>query len=378
MQHLHSAAFVWLTPSQSRPVNSTAVFSANVSGTPPLTLQWYHNGVPLSNNGHYFGVNTATLTITGIGFPDAGNYYICVSNPCGGLCSLQRRLYVTKGWWQWPWAWWDFSQTGNPIAATVGPDLILTGTNTLGISSGSTADFGLPNIGGQPANVINVPPLPGDTYIQLPFVAPPDSYSVSSYTVLMDIYSPTNGTGTNTLFEIGNTGQDGLRWLEATDTLIVSATVGGVPMTLAGGANPGRWDRVALVMDQPDDNASGEATLTLYVNGEFANSLVIHGTPHVPTIPIDWLSDVPATLLSSQEGTSGEVYASSIQFHATAMTAEMIAGLGSPDNGPLPANDTSVGVQPVLSATTANGLVYLSWTGSANVLQEAPDLNAVL
>jgi hypothetical protein len=138
------------------------------------------------------------------------------------------------------------------------------------------------------------------------------------------------------------------------------------------------WNRVALVMDQPDDNASGEATLTLYVNGEFANSLVIHGTPHVPTLPVDYLSDVPATLLSSQEGTSGEVYASSVQFHATAMTAEMIAGLGSPDNGPLPANDTSVGVQPVLSATMSNGIINLSWTGSTFVLQEATDLTSGL
>ena len=371
--------FVWLTPSQSRPLNSTAVFSATVSGTPPLTYQWYHNNVPLSNNGHYTGVNTATLTIIPVGYADAGIYYVCVANPCGGLCSLQRKLNVTKGWWQWPWAWWDFSQVGNPLAATVGPDLILTGTNTLGISSGSTADFGLPNIGGQSANVINVPPLPGDTYIQLPFVALPDSYSVSSYTLVMDVYEPTNSTGTNTLFEIiGSSGQDGFRWLEATDTLIVSGNVGGVPVILTAGANPGRWNRVALVMDQPDDNASGEATLTLYVNGEFANSLVIHGTPHVPVLPIDYLADTPPTLLSSPEGTSGELYASSIQFHAIAMTAEMIAGLGSPDNGPIPANDTSVGVQPVLSASSANGLVNLSWTGSTFVLQEATDLTSGL
>jgi hypothetical protein len=373
-------AIVWLTPSQSRPLNSTAVFNANVWGTPPLTFQWYHNGVALLNGGHYSGVTTATLTITGIGYANAGTYYVCVSNPCGGLCSLQRKLNVTKGWWPWPWAWWDFSQIGNPMAATVGPDLILTGTNTLGISSGSTADFGLPNIGGQPANVINVPPLPGDTYIQLPFVAPPDSYSVSSYTLVMDIYAPTNGTGTNTLFEIGSAGQDSLRWLEATDTLIVSGTVGGVPvgpMSFNLSIQPA-WNRVALVMDQPDDNASGEATLSLYVNGQFGNSLVIHGTPHVPTLPVDYLSDVPATLLSSQEGTSGEVYASSVQFHATAMTAEMIAGLGSPDNGPIPANDTSVGVQPVLSATMSNGIINLSWTGSTFVLQEATDLTSGL
>ncbi len=371
---------VSMTANQSRPLNSTVVFNANVSGTPPLTYQWYYNNVPLVNNSQYSGVTTPTLTISGIGYTNAGTYYVCIGNPCGGICSVPKKLTISHGW-PWWWAWWNFAQIGNPLAATVGPDLILTGTNTFGISSGSTADFGLPNIGGQVANVINVQPLPGDTFIQLPFIGPPTNTSVSSYTVLMDVLMPTNGIGTNTIFEIGSSGQDSLalRAIEGVSTtqFTESGTVGGVPVnafTYTVSANPS-FTRVALVMDQPDDNAAGDATMTLYVNGTYASSYTFYGTPHVPVLPMSYLADVPATLLSSPEGTSGETYAASIQFHAVAMTAEMIAGLGGPDTTPMPANDTSVGVQPVLSATTSNGVVSLSWTGSGYVLQEATDLS---
>jgi len=81
-----------------------------------------------------------------------------------------------------------------------------------------------------------------------------------------------------------------------------------------------------------------------------------------------------STVLSSPQGSSGETYVSSIQFHAVAMTPEMIAGLGSPGDSPTPANDTAVDVQPVLSATVANGLIDFSWTGSSFTLQESSSL----
>ena len=38
---------------------------------------------------------------------------------------------------------------------------------------------------------------------------------------------------------------------------------------------------------------------------------------------------------------SCEFYVSSIQFHAAALTPQMIVGIGSPDDGAAPANDTS-------------------------------------
>ena len=101
----------------------------------------------------------------------------------------------------------------------------------------------------------------------------------------------------------------------------------------------------------------------------------------VPTpvgLPINW-SNSPPTLLSRQTNDftlNAEFYVSSIQFHAVALTPAQLAGIGSPDNGPAPANDTSVGPQPVLSATVSGGMVNLSWTGSPYVLQETTDLTS--
>ena len=47
----------------------------------------------------------------------------------------------------------------------------------------------------------------------------------------------------------------------------------------------------------------------------------------------------PPTLFSVQTNAvapNGEFYVSSIQFHDIALTSDMIAGIGSPDNGPAP------------------------------------------
>jgi hypothetical protein len=73
---------------------------------------------------------------------------------------------------------------------------------------------------------------------------------------------------------------------------------------------------------------------------------------------------------------NGEFYVSSVQFHAVALTPDEIAGIGSPDTGPAPANDPSVGPQPVLSATKSNGSVSFIWAGSPYVLQETTDLTS--
>ncbi len=370
-------AMLVITPNLSRPVSGTAVFTANVGGTPVLTYQWYRNGSPLANGGHYAGVTTPTLTITPLAYADAGTYHVVVANPCGTKASKRSKLTVTKHWWDWPWAAWDVAQIDNPLLATYGPDLVLVSTNDIGISAGNTADFDLPSLGGQIANVMHVPALDGDTLIQLPQVG---SNVVNSYTLLMDVYRPAGSTGTNTLFNIGSSGQDGVRILWAEDDRnIVSGSVGGQAFNLIA-TTPmptGTWSRVAIVVDNPQDNPLEDASLTLYVNGEDAGGLTFTGTPHVPVLPgltLDWSAGNPATLFTSPAGTSGETYVAGVQFHATAMTPEMIAGFGDPDSGLMPANDTSVGIEPVLSATQANGQFNLTWTGSSYVLQETDNL----
>ena len=374
-------AIVSMTGNQSLPQFSTAAFHVNVSGTPPLTYQWYHNGVPLSNNGHDYNVTTPTLLVHPLNFGDAGIYSVVVSGPCGSV--TDRTLLRVVFGWPWNWGMWNVAQLDNPLAASVGPDLNLVGSSVAtnyAITAGTTEDFGLPEQGGQIVNVMHISPQAAAS-IQVPLIAPPGSNSVNSYTVIMDLYEPDTSFGTpSTLFEsvdccIGSSGNDGVTMtLDATNNLHIAGSTAGVPYDYAS-ATPmtvDAWHRVALVVDGPQAAGTG-GNLTAYLDGQTAvlafpcPCCIYYAGPS-----INW-STSPPTLLSVQTNAvavNGEFYVSSIQFHAVALTPQQLAGIGSPDIGPAPANDTSVGPQPVLSATVSNGSVSFSWTGSSYVLQE--------
>jgi hypothetical protein len=136
------------------------------------------------------------------------------------------------------------------------------------------------------------------------------------------------------------------------------------------------WNRLALVIDDPHD---GPCILSMYLNGQSVGDLI----QAINVEPVDGLAiqtncpscPPPPTLLSSTNGQTAEIYSSGIQFHAAALTSEMIAGLGSPDTGALLADEPSVGVEPMLFVTVSNGIVSLSWTGSPYVLQETTNLS---
>ncbi len=72
-----------ITPpsSQSLMLGADATFS--VSAAAAGTFQWRRNGVPLTDGGHYSGVNTATLTVNEITSIEAGSYD-CVVTACFG------------------------------------------------------------------------------------------------------------------------------------------------------------------------------------------------------------------------------------------------------------------------------------------------------
>ena len=65
----------------------------------------------------------------------------------------------------------------------------------------------------------------------------------------------------------------------------------------------------------------------------------------------------------------------SIAFFADALTSETIAGLGGPDNGPISLDAVSTGASPMLSTVIFDGMINLSWTDDAYILQETSDLN---
>jgi hypothetical protein len=389
-------AIVSMTGSQTLPLGSTAAFHVNASGTPPLTYQWYHNGVLLSNNGHDYNVNTSTLLVHPLNYGDAGTYSVVVSDPCG---SVTNRTLLRVFGWPWNWGWWNIAQLDNPLAASVGPDLNLVGSSVAtnyAITAGTTEDFGLPGEGGQIVNVMHISPQAAAS-IQVPLIAPPGSNSVNSYTVIMDLYEPDTSFGTpSTLFQsrpccIGSGGQDGVTMtLDATNNLHIAGSTAGVPYDYAS-ATPmtvDAWHRVALVVAGPQADGTG-GNLTAYLDGQIAVLPVLFPVLCPCCIPIPFTGSITGPSINWSNGSptvfsvqtnavapNAEFYVSSIQFHAVALTPQQLAGIGLPDNGPPPANDTSVGPQPVLSATVSNGSVSFSWTGSSYVLQETTSLTS--
>lgn len=71
----------------------TAQFSAlPVNGTPPLSYRWYYSGLPVFDDARISGAGTTKLTITNVGFTDAGSYQLRVLGPAGVTNSTPAQL----------------------------------------------------------------------------------------------------------------------------------------------------------------------------------------------------------------------------------------------------------------------------------------------
>jgi hypothetical protein len=372
------------SPPQSLPVGSTATLSVAAAGTPLFTYQWSHNDVEIPR------AISSTLQIPSVGYADAGDYAVIIGNPCGGV--TRHILLTVTPPWPWQWGWWSVASITNPLGATFGPDLSMVGSSfstNYGINTGSTEDFGLPAPGGQIANVMAVNPQSGGS-IEIPQITPPGVTSDSSYTVVMDYYEPDTSLGIpSTLFQsiaccvsnLTSGGQDGVGLtLDASNYLHIAGSAGGMPFDGAS-AQPmavDTWTRLALVVDNPTNG--GNVTMTVVANG--GTIIIIHPCTCC-TVPftastINWPVSAPTVFSAptNAPGPNGTFYVAGIQFHDVALTDDMLAGLGSPEDGPVPGNQMSIGPAPLLSATMADGSVNLAWTGSPYALQETTDLNS--
>jgi hypothetical protein len=70
----------------------SASFSIAATGSGTLTYLWQKNSANLANGGHYSGVTTTTLAITGVDSNDAANYRCVASNSGGSATSNQAAL----------------------------------------------------------------------------------------------------------------------------------------------------------------------------------------------------------------------------------------------------------------------------------------------
>jgi alpha-tubulin suppressor-like RCC1 family protein len=73
---------------------SDAIFKVTATGSGTLNYRWSVNGTNLSNNSHYSGVTTTTLTVSSVTAADVGNYRVGVTNSQGGVASSNATLTV--------------------------------------------------------------------------------------------------------------------------------------------------------------------------------------------------------------------------------------------------------------------------------------------
>jgi len=363
-------------------LGSKVTLSVNAGGTPPLSYQWYLNNVELGNNSDDSDVNKSTMYVNPFMASDAGTYSVVISNACGLLTGYVPVQIFPQ--FSWNWGWWNVPELANPLGATVGPDLNLVGSSVAtnySITAGTTEDFALPEVGGKIVNVMHIDPQ-SEPSIQVPVIAPSGSNSVNSYTVILDLYEPDTSLGTpSTLFQsvaccLGSGGQEGVALtLDATNNLHITGYAAGVPFDAAS-AEPftaNAWNRVALVIDDPQDGFGINGSI--YLNGQPVASLTV---PTPVGLPINW-GNSPPTVLSVQTNAvspNAEFYVASIQFDAVALAPQVIAAMDSPDDGPALPFATSTAAPPALSATLSSGLIKIAFSGGPYVLQEAPDLSS--
>jgi hypothetical protein len=158
---------------------TTAVFSVGARGAPPLSYQWWKDGVGL--------LPTATahsLIITNVQSPDLGNYYVIVSNSFGSITSRLASLTI--------------SAPPVIVAHPTNQTVIVgqTVTFTVGVSGSTPLSFqwiynGFPLAGATSSNLVftNVQPSRGGTYSVL--VSNSVGTALSSNATLVVVVPPT-------------------------------------------------------------------------------------------------------------------------------------------------------------------------------------------
>ena len=76
--------------------NSTSL-SVMTVGNSPLTFQWFKNGVLLTNDARFLGVNSPFLRITALTLADSGSYSLSISNAFGATTSTNQLFVVAAG-----------------------------------------------------------------------------------------------------------------------------------------------------------------------------------------------------------------------------------------------------------------------------------------
>jgi alpha-tubulin suppressor-like RCC1 family protein len=89
-------AIVTQPEGQSAPAGARVCLRVAATGSKPLSYQWQHNGINLTDNARLNGSQYASLTLFSLHAGDAGNYLVIVTNSYGSVTSAVAVLRVAR------------------------------------------------------------------------------------------------------------------------------------------------------------------------------------------------------------------------------------------------------------------------------------------
>ncbi len=226
---------------------------------------------------------------------------------------------------------WDFNNSN--LTATVGLDLVAQGVAASDTVFGTTTALGVPNIGGQVAQIMKFPMMPtsADGYQIFPGAeANGSTTDVNQYSLIMDILYPASSGGYRGLFQTSAGNANDADWF-------VDGSNGiGISSQYRGNLTPDTWHRIALVVDLEQSDATKK--YLNYIDGEFVGycDLGTDGAPGGRFSVWPKSSANPSWLLSDNDGETAVGYVNSVQFHDVALSAADIFALGGPSAAGIP------------------------------------------
>lgn len=259
---------------------------------------------------------------------------------------------------------WDFA---DGLKATIGADLVFNdGVSESDTQFGTTTSFGIPDIDGQPADVMFVPEDTDVGYKLMHGIEPNGGgLYVNRYTLLMDVMqvggggasaiiqaSPTKNPGDATFFwQGGNMGQ------------------GGGGYNGDGTFTPDEWHRIGFAVDLAD-----EKVITKWVDGVLQDEWQPQSKDHIRR------AMEPEVILFYDTDERSPWYVNSIQFFDGKLSDEEMEALGGPTAEGFEAPSTTP-FQITGVDIAENGDVTVSWAsrpGRSYTIEAGEDLTAMI
>ncbi|HYE30571.1 MAG TPA: LamG-like jellyroll fold domain-containing protein, partial [Methylomirabilota bacterium] len=226
-----------------------------------------------------------------------------------------------SAWAQQPSGQWDFTAG---LAATAGQPLTyITPAAQQATSFNTTTAFGIPNIGGEVAQVMKTGSYAAGDGLAMPAPGAPNGGGayVNDYTLIMDVLVPAESNAKARAILDSDLGQ-----LNPDAEFFINADNGiGAKGQSAGSLPTNTWHRIAFVVDADDDPSLFSGTVRVYINGNEV------GSRRVGSLKDDRFALAPngvAHLFSDNDGETAPLYINSIQLRAAALSKGQIRALG--------------------------------------------------